>query len=129
VKFFFDATFSEQIPEILAKLGVDTAHLKQHFPQGTDDPTWLPWLASKGWTLVSGDIAIAEKRGKPEYQILREAKIISVFFHKGFTRFDRWEQTWKCIKWWPQIQKMVETGCSLGDIIRVTANGKPEKSK
>lgn len=59
--YFFDNNISPSLVNILCELGVDAIHLKQVFPEDTDDLDWLPHAGQKEWVIVTADREIRRK--------------------------------------------------------------------
>lgn len=70
--FFLDENLHGNIfADILKAANIPVELCKTHFPQGTDDTDWIPWVAQRGWVAVTGD---KKTRFRPEE---KEAIIVS----------------------------------------------------
>jgi hypothetical protein len=100
--FFFDNTFSSKIVDILVILGVPATHLQHHFPPETLDVEWIPFVAEKGWVLVSGDQRI--RRSPAERLAFERANLVTFFVHRAYQHQTIWEQVAWLVRLWPTIQ-------------------------
>lgn len=111
MKFFFDNHFSPKLTEFLNKLAVEDkheiVHLRDKFAEDTPDKDWITGLAGEGgWIIITADIRI--RKNPAERAALESSGLTWFFFPKGFMGIDRWEQSWRTIKIFPDIIKCSE---------------------
>lgn len=109
MRFFFDNCISGNITEavkILARIqDYEIAHLREKFPEDTQDVLWIRALAEEGrWVIVSGDPKIS--RDKAERAAWHESGITAFFFGEPFGRMSFWKQAEAVVRWWPDIVLM-----------------------
>ena len=108
MKFFFDNTFSHKLVKFLSELALEEnleiVHLRDLFDPSIEDHIWIPRLAEDGnWVIISGDTRIV--RNPTNRLALEESGLTIFIFHKRFPSMNRWEQSWRTIKIWPEILK------------------------
>jgi hypothetical protein len=121
--FFFDNTFPPQIAQILKIMEVDAVHLQDLFDPGVDDVDWIPRAGDEGWIVVTGDLGIHKKPA--ERLKLEEAKVVTVFLHRGFTKQKIWDQLAFITRHWPEIERS-SSKMKRGSSVLVGVNGKIE---
>ena len=110
MKFFFDNNFSPNLVNYLKNLNLEEEenhvleHLRDSFDPSTHDEKWIAELSKKGkWVIISSDLRMATN---PKIRkVLEESGLTIFFFPKSFPRMNRWEQSWRTIKIWPDIMK------------------------
>lgn len=59
--FFLDENISWRIAKALQALEHEVVHLLDELPQGTTDTTYFPYIAERGWFLITQDKKIRKK--------------------------------------------------------------------
>ncbi len=59
--FFLDENLSRRIAKALTALGHRAEHLLDHLPQGTPDTEYFPFVAEKGWFVLTQDQRIRKR--------------------------------------------------------------------
>lgn len=66
-----------ELQKVISDAGVSCKLLTDHFPRGTQDNQWLPYIGERGWILLSKDLAIGIN--SLEYLALTNAGIGAFF--------------------------------------------------
>lgn len=123
--FFLDNTNSPRFAPALRAFDFDVRHLLevQDFAKGgeTLDLEWIPYVAAKGWVTITGDHRILTR--PDERRLFEEAKLITVFMPKGFTKDPLWSQFQLLVKAWQEIVAIADRA-RPGDCYEVQRNGK-----
>jgi len=83
LKFFLDNNLSERLAHGMKAFGEDVVHLKELFPQATEDVSWLKYVGDGGLFLVTRDERL---RWNPaEIRAIREHRV-GAFFLGGKER-------------------------------------------
>jgi hypothetical protein len=106
LKFFFDNTTPPRLVDALRSLegpeGHKLEHLRERFSADTPDVNWIRTLAAEGdWVIISGDIRISQNQF--ERRAWLESGLTAFFLGKGWTTLKLWDQSWRFLKWWPDI--------------------------
>lgn len=106
MRFLFDEHIAPRLVRALSELAAGepyaVQHLRDRFPHGTTDVTWLGDLAAEGgWAFVSEDRRI--RRRPHELAALRESRLIGFFLAKGWNQEGLWGHAALLIGWWPAI--------------------------
>ena len=101
--YFLDNTFSKQMAEILRMLKVEAIHLQEEYAAETKDADWIPEVALKGYTLITGDGRI--RKGSAERAALEQSQLPAIFLYNGYTNTTIWEQVAFLVRHWPVIEK------------------------
>ncbi len=106
MKFFFDNTTPPRLVAALRALegeeGHTLDHLRERFAPDTSDVDWIRTLATEGdWVIISGDVRISQNQF--ERRAWLESGLTAFFLAKGWTTLKLWDQTWRFLKWWPDI--------------------------
>lgn len=127
MKYFFDNCLSHKFVTALTALDyTNLVHLKDEFPVDAIDVDWMPIVAQRGWIVVTADLRI---RSRPEERAVRERlKLTTIFFAGAFQNLSFAEQSWRIIRWWPDIVR-VSSKQKAGNCLMVTVNGKVEDFK
>jgi hypothetical protein len=79
LEYYLDANLDG--PELVGRLTagrmVCHAH-RDHYPHDTDDETWIPPIAHKGWVIVTRDLAIQRRPAEREAWTSANAVVIMV---------------------------------------------------
>ena len=100
MKFFFYENIVVPLLRGLKKFGVDTCHLTDHFPKGTEDHIWLESIGKKGWYLITKDHMI---RKRPREKAAIEKFNVGAFILIG-TKLGRWQRIRQVVNAWPNIE-------------------------
>ena len=77
-------------------------HLRNKFKPDVSDIDWIDALAAEGdWIILSGDIRIT--RNQHEREAWLRSGLIAFFMGKAWRKLHFWEQTWRIVRWWPNI--------------------------
>ena len=109
MRFFFDNCLSPRLAQALNILDEKhkVTHLRKKFREDVDDPEWIRVLSDEGnWVVVSSDARIL--RNPQNREAWRQSRLTGFFFKKGWANFRMWEQTWRAVRWWPEITKQAE---------------------
>ena len=111
MKFFLDNNLPPSWAEALNALsGTEkhsVHHLRTKFPRNVTDVEWINTLASEGgWTIISGDLRIS--RNQHERQAWLKSGMVAFFLTKGWRSLKFWDQTWRIVRWWPNILQQSE---------------------
>lgn len=131
MKFFLDNCLPLRWAPALSHLaGVSeypVTHLRDKFPADAKDIDWIATLAGEGgWTIISGDIRITKLRHEREAWL--RSGLTAFFLAKGWMNLPLWDQTWRIVRWWPDVIKqagLVRPGA--GFVIPLNYNGKFEQ--
>jgi len=109
MKFFFDNTFSQKLVRFIGALAceedIEVKHLRDLYDPSTKDQVWIQGLANEGnWIVITEDTRLA--RNPATRTLLQQSGLTFFIFPKDFPRKDRWEQSWRTIKIWPEIFKL-----------------------
>jgi predicted nuclease of predicted toxin-antitoxin system len=116
VTYFFDNNISPRLVNILRELGVDALHLKQVFPEGTDDVDWLPRAGQEAWIVITADREI--RRNSVERTALTQNRVTALFLQRSFLKRNKWPQAEWLIKPWLKIDEQAQKlrpGTQKGD--------------
>ena len=98
--FFFDANLSATLVKGMRGFGEECCHLSDHFEKGALDTEWPPEIGTRGWLLVTRDLAI--RRNPAELSALTRYGVGAFFIGgKKQTRCDLVEQVvrnWRTMK-------------------------------
>lgn len=115
MKVLLDENLSPALAKALAALfdGIhEVAHLRDRFPEGVADVTWIRELSSDGrWIVISGDRRIT--RVHAEYQAFRNSRLVGFFLSKGLYKSKVAKQMERLLALWDVIEKqasLVEGG-------------------
>ena len=101
MKFFFDNNLSTKIVQGLKAFGEQVVHLKESFPEETEDVVWLKYVGESGLILITRDESV---RWNPaEIAALREYKVATFFL--GGKNLDRCRLIQQVIRNWPRIKE------------------------
>ena len=101
MKFFFDNNLSEHLTNGLKAFGEDVTHLKDIFPQDTDDAVLLKHIGENGMILITRDEQI--RRNPVEIAALRKYKVGTFFL--GGKNLDKCRLIQQLIRNWPRIKE------------------------
>ncbi len=100
--YFFDNNLSPRLVEGLRAFGEDVVHLRDEFPDETDDTVWLPEIGRRGWYLVTHDKKISKKPA--EIRALKQAGVGAfVFTQQRDLPMWGWVET--VVKRWVEINR------------------------
>lgn len=98
--FVLDENLSRQLARGMREFGEDVGHILDHFSEGADDETWLPYVGDNELTLITRDLKI---RWRPaELRALREHKV-GAFFLGGKNR-SRCDLIQQLVRNWVRIK-------------------------
>jgi hypothetical protein len=101
VTFFIDNHLRRAFAELIRGSGEEAIHLRDRFPVGVSDETWIAEAGVHGWIVITTDHGI---RGGAERAALESAHIITFFCYKGLnnkrieTRMRWFAQRWPDIR-------------------------------
>jgi hypothetical protein len=95
--------------------------LREHYPEDTKDPVWLPDLGTNGWTLISVDHA--QRRKPEERRAIVESGTLAFYLAKSFLSLMFDEQAWRLVKLWPEITKVAQRPRGGGKCFLVPIKG------
>ena len=124
--FFFDNNISPKLILILKALDVEAIHLKDEFPENTEDTVWLTHVGARGWVVVTADMAIRHRPA--EYAALKATNMTVLFLKSNFLQRNKWGQAEWLIRHWPKIEEQVQR-LGRGTIVTVSDRGKLETLK
>ena len=102
MKFFLDNNLSERLAHGMKAFGEDVVHLKELFPQATEDVSWLKYVGDGGLFLVTRDERL---RWNPaEIRAIREHRV-GAFFLGGKER-SRCELIQQLVRNWPRMKEL-----------------------
>jgi PIN domain-containing protein len=105
--YFLDNCISYRYAAMLHALEMgEVTSLRQHYPENTKDPVWLPDLGKKGWTLISVDHA--QRKTPAERKAIVASGAMAFYLAKSFLSLVFEEQAWRLVKLWPEITATAE---------------------
>ena len=109
MRYFFDNCMSIRLAYALQNLegesGVQIVHLRKKFEAKETDSNWLAELGKEGnWIVLSGDWQIT--RRPHQRQALLSSGLTVFFMVDHYENHDVWEQSWRLVRWWPELCKM-----------------------
>lgn len=109
MKVLLDENLSPALAKALAALFDGThevIHLRQRFPEGVTDITWIRELSGEGrWVIISGDRRIT--RVNAEYQAFRNSKLVGFFLSKGLYKSRVTKQMERLLALWDVLEQQV----------------------
>lgn len=111
MNYLFDNNISPKIAHAARELcnnGSDCQifHLRDKFPANTKDEVWLNDLINEGnWAIISID---RFKKSSVEKEALNSPKLISFILSNSWSKLTFWEQSYRLIRWMPQIIKQTK---------------------
>jgi predicted nuclease of predicted toxin-antitoxin system len=81
VTFFFDAHFAPGLARALRATGIGAEHVREVFPDGADDPTWIRYAGQQGHVIFTADRRIRTR--KIESLALTHSGVSAVFVLPG----------------------------------------------
>lgn len=108
MNYLFDNNISPKIAHAARELcnnGSDCQifHLRDKFPANTKDEVWLNNLINEGnWAIISID---RFKKSSVEKEALNSPRLISFILSNSWSKLTFWEQSYRLIRWMPQIIK------------------------
>jgi len=121
VTYFFDNNISPRLVNILRELDVDALHLKQVFPENTDDVDWIPRAGQEGRIVITADREI--RRNTAERAALRQNNVTALFLQRAFLKRTKWPQAEWLIKHWLKIDAQAQK-LRQGTTMLISDNGK-----
>jgi hypothetical protein len=106
VKFFLDNNlppcWGPALNALAERDGHSVIHLRKRFDPAVADLEWLRELGAEGgWTIISGDVRIS--RNPHERDAWLHSGMVAFFMGRSWRKQVFWEQTWRLIRWWPNI--------------------------
>ena len=99
--FFFDNNLSIKLVKGLREFGEDVQHLKDHFPEETEDSEWLEYVGKNQFTLITRDKRI---RWNPaELAALKKFKVGAFFLSSK--SLDRCKIIQQLVRHWPRMKE------------------------
>ena len=134
MKFLIDNNLPPAIARALHVLSqaenCSVVHLKDKFPQDTDDITWIGKLKEEGgWTILSQD---RFRKGDLEKKAIRECGLVVFCLAKHWSKSKYWDKAHNLVRWWPAIIEQAERmsgGAAFRVPWRYVAKGKFEQIK
>ena len=107
MKLLFDNNLSPKIANAVKALccgeKCEVVHLKEKFKADTKDEEWLSTLIEEGgWSILSID---RFKKNPVEKEALNSPRLTVFILARGWSDLGFWEQSYKIIRWIPQIIK------------------------
>lgn len=111
MKFFLDNNLPPAwAPALNALAGTEqhsVHHLREKFAPDVTDIDWINRLATEGgWTIISGDIRITRNRHEREAWL--QSGLVGFFMGKSWRSLTFWEQTWRFVRWWPNVVQQAQ---------------------
>jgi hypothetical protein len=104
MKFFIDNNLSRHLAQGMSSFGEDVVHLKDQFPEDTEDVKWLKYIGQNRFVLITRDEQI---RWKPaEIEALRKYKVDAFFL--GGKKLNRCKIIQLLIRHWPRIKEYAQ---------------------
>jgi hypothetical protein len=120
--YFLDNCISFRYAAMLNALEMGkVTSLREHYPENTKDPIWLPDLGANGWTLITVDHA--QRRKPEERQAIVTSGALAFYLAKSFLSLVFEEQAWRLVKLWPEITKVAEKPHGGGKCFLVNLKG------
>lgn len=101
MKFFVDNNLGQQLASGMKAFGEDVIHLKDVFPENTDDTEWLEHIGSRGVFLITRDEKVLRRPLELE-SLMRHR--VGAFFLGGKNR-SRCELIQRLVRNWPRIKE------------------------
>ncbi len=102
MRFFFDNNLSVHLVEGMKIFGENVLHLKEVFPENTDDVIWLPYVGKNKMVLITRD---EQLRWNPaEIAALQNYKVGA--FVLGGKNLNRCRIIQQVIRNWPRIKEI-----------------------
>ena len=101
MKFFFDNNLSMNLTQGMKSFGEDVVHLKEIFPEETDDTEWLKYIGEKKLILITRDLRV--RQNPVERNALLKYKVGAFFL--GGKNLDRCKIIRQVVKNWPRIKE------------------------
>ncbi|MFX0202054.1 MAG: DUF5615 family PIN-like protein [Candidatus Hodarchaeota archaeon] len=102
--FFFDNNLSESLVKGMKAFGEDVVHLKDLFPEDTDDVIWLKHVGKNGMVLITRDKKV---RWNPaERGALQKYKVGAFFL--GGKNLNRCRLIQQVVRNWPRIKEFAQ---------------------
>lgn len=120
MNFVFDENTSRPLVDLMKHMGAgNICHLLEHYPSGTKDTVFLPWIAAEGFVLVTCDKAML----KAHKDIMEKHKVKALFLPKAYAdTYDGWKQAEFMFKYWLKIATAAQ-GFRYLETKIVTVNG------
>ena len=101
MKFFFDNNLSINLTQGMKSFGEDVVHLKEIFPEETDDTEWLKYIGEKKLILITRDLRV--RQNPVERNALLKYKVGAFFL--GGKNLDRCKIIRQVVQNWPRIKE------------------------
>lgn len=114
MKYMFDNNISYKIAYAARELcnsdDCQVFHLKDLFSPNTKDEEWLNYLINEGnWAIISID---RFKKSSIEKEALNSPKLISFILNNSWSKLTFWEQSYRLLRWMPQIIQQTKLNSS-----------------
>jgi len=111
MKCVFDNNLPPKLARALNVLegqhGIEVLHLRDIFPENTDDITWINELSKESdCFIITKDKNI--RRNPHERKAWKESGLKIVFLQKTWFNHDFWQISWRLIKRWIDLKKAVD---------------------
>jgi len=100
VKFFIDNNLSQQLANGMKAFGEPVEHLKEKFPENTDDLVWLKYVGQQKIFLVTRDDRM--RHNQMELQSLKKHKVGAFFL--GGKNLNRCRLIQQLVRNWPRMK-------------------------
>lgn len=122
MKFFVDNNLPQALAHALNALSTpenhSVIHLKDKFPQDTEDSVWIEALSKEGgWVVLTHD----NLNKGIEREVLRQAGLLVFFLDKSWSNHKFWEKAYQLVRWWPRIMEQ-SSGIQGGAAFKVSWN-------
>lgn len=110
MKCIFDNNLPPRLARALNELegqhGIEVIHLRDIYPENTDDITWINELSNEpNCFVITKDKNI---RKKPhELKAWQESGLKIVFLQKSWFNHDLWDISWRLVKRWKDLKTAV----------------------
>jgi len=76
--FYVDCCLGKTVAEALQAAGATVELHKDNFAQDTEDTTWIPRVAARGWVILTKDKNIRRRHGERETTLLAQARMFTL---------------------------------------------------
>lgn len=109
MRFFVDNNLPPALARALHALSEpefhEVRHIREKFPEDTDDQTWIAALEREGaWVVITRD-----KLSKGlEREALRRAGLLVFMLDKSWSKQRYWDIAYQATRWWPRIVEFAQ---------------------
>ena len=101
MRFFIDNNLSDYLAKGMKAFGEDVVHLKEFFPEETEDVEWLKFVGEKNLILITRDERV--RRNPAELTAFRRYNVGAFFL--GGKNLDRCKIIQQVVRNWPRIKQ------------------------